>query len=572
MPHALRRLPAPDPRWLEWRKGLHKALLDEVGGIDASRLAYLGQVPEQLDEEAAAEIWAQQARRSSYARPPANHLYVHVPFCKSICDFCNYDRLKPGKEESMVRWSRRVLQSIETMGAATRDMTFHTLYFGGGTPSMLTEPLLASLLGAIDAHFTFHPQAMRSFEFDPAVLSQGKTQLLSRHGIRRVSFGIQTFDEGVNSAHSRGRQGFGLVERRLTELSEAGIHQVGCDFLMGLGGSDPDAIMDDVDRLLAHPLAPNSVDIFFLVPTESYVSKHFGGDRDRFEAHLRHHQEVATKRLPDIARRHGYSTLGNTGHGYMLSGKRTRGGASRPASPHVYCQYTYLQGVPLNLLGLGTSARSHLFGASQMTYRDPGDDAGAEGPPTYEVRRMSELDEARTYLITKLRDSNHVDADEFGKVFTEPMDALLGDVIATWAELGLASFDGARLELAEQPPRERMRTLMWGASDEGLEMELLHHRECRLSPDELAYLTGTPTGSAPLGVKVLSHGTSTTTLRDAGHDVVVRWGPSVTPKAPRVVPRVFGRLSPAGKKVVGAMHRGIIKSLKKRRPLPVLDA
>ena len=104
--------PSLSRRWLEQRRELHEAYLAVAGNVDVSHLAYLGARRVPYTNAQVAELWAAQATRT-YAQPAANHLYVHVPFCKSICSFCNYDRLRPGSADVMARWLDRVVESAD---------------------------------------------------------------------------------------------------------------------------------------------------------------------------------------------------------------------------------------------------------------------------------------------------------------------------------------------------------------------------------------------------------------------------------------------------------------------------
>src|SRR4029077_18608451 len=97
---------------------------------------------------------------------PLNSVYIHVPFCKSICNFCNYDRLQPSSPALLKTWLARVLRSLEVIGPSVRPFTFHALYIGGRAPSVLPAHMLHQLLEGLNATLSWHPRAQRKLEFD----------------------------------------------------------------------------------------------------------------------------------------------------------------------------------------------------------------------------------------------------------------------------------------------------------------------------------------------------------------------------------------------------------------------
>ena len=107
---------------------------------DASRLAYLRGPLHVVTEKEVAEFWADAIANPSVDEETQNNIYIHVPFCKSICSFCNYERLRPSNPELLKAWLRRVIRSMETFGPAVRGLDWGC-YIGGGTPSTLPSKM-----------------------------------------------------------------------------------------------------------------------------------------------------------------------------------------------------------------------------------------------------------------------------------------------------------------------------------------------------------------------------------------------------------------------------------------------
>ena len=170
---------------------------------------------------------------------------MHFPFCKSICSFCNYDRLQPSSPVLLKTWLARVLRSIEVIGPAVRPLTFHALYIGGGTPSVLPAHMLHELLEALDKTLSWDRRARRKLEFDPAVMNRERLKVLAAHRIKELSFGIETLNPDVNARHNRGRQGIEAIERCFDDLRSLRLaSETACDFLLGLEGTTAEGMLE----------------------------------------------------------------------------------------------------------------------------------------------------------------------------------------------------------------------------------------------------------------------------------------------------------------------------------------
>ena len=392
----------------------------------------------------------------------------------------------------MQGWLRRVLGSIETLGPALAPLKWHSLYIGGGTPSTLPAAMMDQLLTVLDAHLDFAPRSGRHIELDPAVVSQSRLDVLKKHGFMRLSFGIQSLDAEVNSQHNRGPQGKKIVDDCFTALKSTGFQSVTVDFLLGLQGTTPEGILADIAYVL-ETHEPMSVDIFALVPTPKYVEALFGGDLDAFWAHMAPFQEIVPAALPELCARLGYRLNESSGHAYTLN----RLDRSSGAGPHTsYTQLVSAQQRPLNLLGLGTSARTQIFQSAAFQYRDPGEDPASDGPAWYEGQPVPVETEIRSYLIHQLRDHGQVDRELFRDIFGVDLLQAVPIPIEAWQALGLATVKADRLLLAEQNTQDRARTLMWLVPDPLLEFEVGRIEGLDLSHEGVADLFG-----------VLPHGT-----------------------------------------------------------------
>ncbi len=466
-----------DDAWITRRLALHDRYSRVARIGDASRLAYLHGPTTVWTEEEVAALWARGVERTSAgAREPLNCLYIHVPFCKSICHFCNYDRLRPSSPELLKTWLARALRTLGVIGPVLRPLTFHALYMGGGTPSVLPAALLRELLEALDATITWHPQASRKIEFDPAVMSRERLDVLAAHGFDQLSFGIETLDPDINARHNRGRQSIETIERSFADLRAVGMSDVACDFLLGLEGTTPAGMLAEMETVLTR-FAPAWVDIFMLTPTQSYVEKHFGGSSEAFWAHLRPFEQLIPAALPALAERTGYLVRMGQGHHLMLM--RREGGRSQ--AQFSYTALTTEARRPLNVFGLGRSARSSIFGVAAFALRDPNDDPAAAGPADYEGNAIDLADEARTFLVHRLRDTDTIDRHEFREIFGGDVTEIIPTALAGWEREGTARLEDDALRFVPQERRARTHTLLWLVPQQAIEFDLARIDDLQLS-------------------------------------------------------------------------------------------
>ncbi len=499
-----------DDAWMKRRTALHDRFLEVAHVGDASRLAYLHGPTTCWTEEEVAALWERAVRAPISAMEPRNCVYIHVPFCKSICSFCNYDRLQPSSPELLKTWLARVLRSIEVIAPAVRPLTFHALYIGGGTPSVLPARLLRELLDAVDSKFTWHRNSTRKLEFDPAVISRERLEVLAAHHFKQLSFGIETIDPEINVRHNRGRQGLDTIERAFTDMQAVGISDIACDFLLGLEGTTPEGMLAEMETVLSR-FRPQWVDIFMLTPTYSYVERHFAGSWEAFWAHIGRFEAVIPAALPALAERTGYVLRVGQGHHMMLERHPLRRFSSRSwglipivgGALHLLRKlrrqhriegaysYTALSSDarrPVNVLGLGRSARSVIFGAAAFSARDPDDNPAKAGPADYVGNVMNVADEARTFLAHWLRDTDTMDRAEFRQIFGGDMTEIIPAALAGWEKEGTARLEADVLRFVPQDRRARIRSLLWLVPEEGIEFDLAHYDQLELSPSGVAQL------------------------------------------------------------------------------------
>lgn len=530
--------PLRDSTWIERRKALHERYAQVARIGDASRLAYLHGPSRVWSEEEIAQLWHRAVSHPTTRNEPLNCLYVHVPFCKSICNFCNYDRLQPSSPELLKNWLNRALRTIEVIGPIVKPLTFHAFYMGGGTPSVLPARMLHELLEAVDATLQWHPAASRKLEFDPAVMNRERLEVLVAHKFDRLSFGVETLDPEVNARHNRGRQGIEMIEKSFADLEALRIDDVTCDFLLGLEGTTPEGILAEMETVLSR-FRPGWIDIFMLTPTRAYIDQHFGGSDEACWTHLRGFETIVPAALPALAQRTGYEVRMGQGHHMKLRRidpvKQIPSLAHQPESQFGYTALSNEARRPLNVFGLGRSARSSIFGIASFASRDPKDSPWEQGPADYEGYAMDLADEARTFLVHHLRDNDTVDRSEFARILGGDVTEIIPRALEAWESEGTATLDGDLLRFVPQERRDRIHSLLWLVPEEAIEFDLAHFNQLELSPRGIAGLTDTVRSGLELAGGHNFQGTDGTRLllgTPEGETLRLRVAPALTDDAP----------------------------------------
>jgi len=162
-------------------------------------------------------------------------IYVHVPFCQSLCTFCGCNIRIVRNHALAAPYVDTVLREFALYRArlAGLPLQLGELHLGGGTPTFLPAEVLDRLLDGILAHCTIAAGADLAIEVDPRHASREQLAVLRRHGFTRLSLGVQDFDPRVQEIVNR-EQGFDLVLRAVDMARELGFRSLSLDLIHGL--------------------------------------------------------------------------------------------------------------------------------------------------------------------------------------------------------------------------------------------------------------------------------------------------------------------------------------------------
>jgi oxygen-independent coproporphyrinogen-3 oxidase len=208
---------------------------------------------QRVSEQQVYDAWSgyTQAVSKGKASPVAG-IYCHVPFCSTKCKFCYCYSIQLQDKARMTQYVRAVQKQVESIAPHTEGLKFQTLYFGGGTPSLLPPTLLDELLATIHGHFEFAEGFQFNFEGTPQTLGlDGRIAILARHGLTRLTIGIQSLEQHLLKHMDRAQQTRIGVGEVVAEAREQGIQTVNVDVLAGL----PQQTFDDFQRTFEEVLS-----------------------------------------------------------------------------------------------------------------------------------------------------------------------------------------------------------------------------------------------------------------------------------------------------------------------------
>jgi oxygen-independent coproporphyrinogen-3 oxidase len=360
----------------------------------------------------------------------AGGLYVHVPFCRRVCPYCDF-AVRTARPEQVERYVHAVVREAALWADWSEPLD--TIYIGGGTPSRLAPEQLGRLLAALRASLPVDPEAWITLEANPEDVDREQVAAWRALGVRTLSLGVQSFDEEqlrfLVRLHSPQQA------RRAVELAlEASFDVVSIDLIYGLPGQSDAALSRDLAR--AVELGPQHLSCYQLTVHEDTT---FG--RWRATGRL---SEAGEDRQADM----------------FLQVHRTLQGAGYPAyevsnfarAPRFESRHNKKYWAHVPYLGLGPSAHSLRVHERWWNLRDVRAwqarvDAGSRGVDSSERLGAAEL--ALEAVMLGLRTVAGIDLEAFRARHGIDLVSRNARLVARLAEEGRCRLEGGRLRLTQ---------------------------------------------------------------------------------------------------------------------------
>ena len=367
--------------------------------------------------------------------PPLG-LYIHVPFCSSVCHYCNFNRglfdegLKRQYVEAVIAEIRGAPARFRwPPGAARAD----TVFFGGGTPSLLESGEVAAILGACRDAFSVAPDAEVTLEANPESAAGSVLERIRRAGVNRLSLGAQSFRQAdlvrLGRIHDVSQ-----ARRAVAGARDAGFDNLSLDLMMWLPEQTLAEWLETVDAAVS--LAPEHLSLYMLelypgAPLRDAMARaNWSQAPDDDAADM---YEAAMARLEEA----GYRQ-------YEISN------VSRPGRESRHNLKYWIDG---EWLGFGPGAHSTLAGVRWKNVSATGDYVArvAAGLPLETERRALSAEERwQEAVITGLRLQAGISVSELASTHGVNLDARFGPELERFREAGAIERDGDRLRLTRR--------------------------------------------------------------------------------------------------------------------------
>jgi oxygen-independent coproporphyrinogen-3 oxidase len=382
--------------------------------IDGPRYTSYPTAPVWNDSYAASDFRADLARLSESPGDGGLSLYVHVPFCKSLCHFCACNKIITRKAELPERFLETVDREIAAVREVAGARSATQLHWGGGTPTHLTPAQIRRLFRSATDAFPLRDGAEVSIEVDPRVTSDAHVEALRECGFNRISLGVQDFDPKVQEAIHRIQPA--EQTRSLVELARSsGFDGVNFDLIYGLPYQTEASFQRTLDTVLE--IAPDRLALYSYAHVTWVAKQQRGferGDLPGPETKL----AILLGAIERFAEA-GYQFIG-LDHFAKPEDELSRALVDRTLRRN-FMGHTTQAGV--DLIGFGPSAISELRASYAQNARDlNGWEAAvaAGGLATMRGHALSRDDLQRRWVIGRIMCHGELRAAEFSAEFSVP--------------------------------------------------------------------------------------------------------------------------------------------------------
>lgn len=188
-------------------------------------------------------------------------IYIHIPFCKSKCGYCDFCSHPPASAQEIECYQNALMLHMQDLSAAAADYTVDTVYFGGGTPTMLSAKQLCALLDCVRDSFTLEKDAEITTEANPGTVDRRALRALRKCGFNRISFGLQSADDAELRALGRVHTAADLT-RAYDDARRAGFMNISLDLMYGIPRQTRESFRRSLD--FARGLDPEHLSVYGL--------------------------------------------------------------------------------------------------------------------------------------------------------------------------------------------------------------------------------------------------------------------------------------------------------------------
>lgn len=357
-------------------------------------------------------------------------LYLHIPFCSAICSYCNFTR---GLFDERLKAEYVDALEAEIRSADGERAAADTIFFGGGTPSLLDPADVARLVTACRARFDVSPDAEITLETNPETSSQTRMEQFRAAGVNRISFGVQSFRETelvrLGRLHSASR-----ARQAVEEARRAGVTNLSLDLMMWLPGQTVGDWCESVEQLIG--LNPEHASLYLL---ELYPNAPLKANMARAGWSQAPDEDAAEMYLWSLSR------LEEAGYQQYEIANVARPGWQARHNLKYWTDGAWY--------GFGCAAHSTCAGVRWRNVADTHEyiaRMAAGQPVCAERRHLTKAEQLEEALFTGLRLADGLDMEEIGVRYHADVWRRFGADLEPFLESGLLEREGSRLRLTRQ--------------------------------------------------------------------------------------------------------------------------
>jgi oxygen-independent coproporphyrinogen-3 oxidase len=313
-------------------------------------------------------------------------IFIFVPFCKSKCIFCPFFSLPLSSRSQLDNFTASLLKEMSLFKGIFKGVQFNTVWFGGGTPSILEESHFKKIFEVIFKLFSLSKDCQITVECSPSSLTSGKLKLFKSLGVNRITIGLQSLNKRVLMENNRLFQDIKYSLELLQLAKKIGIGVVNVDLMCGLPGDNFESFKDGLKRIIA--MRPDLIQINPFFPSYETNFFKFGGEYSPTDI-LRRTQEAKTG--IGFLEKAGYRKVDGANLGYA----RIPGVANQQEIDKV--EYNS------SVLSFGPASHAHAFAQLQYTNQYTGRNWNQKLLPKYLGIKLNLQEEMRRFIIVHLR-------------------------------------------------------------------------------------------------------------------------------------------------------------------------
>ncbi len=356
-------------------------------------------------------------------------LYIHVPFCIRKCPYCDFYSVED--LSAIEVYLKALVSEMQMRAEGFAGAVFDTVYFGGGTPSVLGALRISKILEAASRHFSIQTDAEITLEANPGTLSCSSMAQYRSAGVNRINIGVQSFNDFSLSFLGRIHSARNAVEA-LDGAQKAGFSNIGMDLIYGLPGQSNGAWQKDLAAAAA--FAPSHISCYMLTyEPATQITKDM--DAGRFEA-------LPEKRVADMFVKASKFLSARGFCHYEISNFAA---SENECSRH---NRKYWQNHPY--LGLGPSAHSYAEPERFWNCKDLKHytaSLSAECLPTARTESLSAPQMMMESIYLGLRQADGIDTVKFEKRFAVDFNQIFGPVVKRFVKSGHGLADESAFRL-----------------------------------------------------------------------------------------------------------------------------